>query len=115
MWKLPEKEQVWSAEDVGTGFFAFSPDGNLIASRSGAGGRIDLWSFQKAKLVASFVAVGRTKNNFVAWTPEGYYVATPEAEVLIKGQQGGKDVPTEEFRKVFSRPDVLATALRAKE
>jgi WD40 repeat protein len=58
-----------------------------------------------------------TGADWIAWTPEGYYAATPGGEKLMGWHvNNGPDrlatfYPAERFRKVFYRPDVIKLLL----
>jgi WD40 repeat protein len=59
------------------------------------------------------------RKRWVAWTPSGYYYASPGGEDLIGWQLNhGKDTaadffPASRFRSKFNRPDVIARAVSA--
>jgi len=59
------------------------------------------------------------KKRWVAWTPSGYYVASPAGEELIGWHinngpdRAGDFYPASRFRAKFYRPDLLAKALEA--
>jgi WD40 repeat protein len=97
------------------GRMAFSPDGKYIASCFEATGHVDLWNTEKTSLVLSLVGVGKRGKDFLAWTPEGYYIATPYAESLLTAKQGDKDVPADEFKALFHRPEMVAAKLAGKD
>jgi len=97
------------------GRLAFSPDGKYIASCFEGTGRVDLWNMEKTSLALSLVAVGKRGKDVLAWTPEGYYIATPYPESMLTAKIGDKDVPADEFKALFHRPEMVAAKLAGKD
>ena len=88
---------------------ATSPDGRLLAS-SGRGGTIRLWNWHTGRLIATLATVD-AGNDYVTWTPDGYFVSTPAAESLISVRFGSHVEPVEQYRGRFRRPDIVAERL----
>jgi len=67
------------------------------------------------ELIALFVH--KRDRRWVAWTPKGYYMASPGAESLIgwhvnrSWDQAADFFPADRFRETFSRPDVVKLVL----
>jgi hypothetical protein len=67
------------------------------------------------ELLALFVH--KVNRRWVAWTPKGYYMASPGAESLIgwhvnRGwDEAAQFYPVDRFRKQFNRPDVIKLVL----
>ena len=56
-------------------------------------------------------AVATGPDDYVFWTTEGYYCATPKAEKLINVNSGGIKKPVAPYRALFRRPDLVARKL----
>lgn len=88
-------------------------------SRYLAGGSADMtvriWTSDRDLPLLSLYAEER--RDWIAWTPEGYYAASPEGERLMGWlvHQGPEQLatfyPASQFRKTFYRPDVLGRLL----
>jgi len=92
-----------------------SPDGRLLLSASNDL-TLRVWDPDRDwPLVSLFVA----GDEWVAWTPEGYYAASPGGETLIGWHvnNGLKAMasyyPASQFRKTLYRPDVIERLLEA--
>jgi WD40 repeat protein len=91
-----------------------SPDGRYLLVARGHQA-LDLYRIDgKPELLLNVLAVGR---DWVVWTPQGYYAATPGGERLIgwkvpHGHDRAADFyPAEQFRKQMYRPDVIRLVL----
>jgi WD40 repeat protein len=92
-----------------------SPDGRYVLS-----GCVDqvlrVWDPERDDPLLSLFVSG---NDWVAWTPEGYYAASPGGEKLMGWQvNNGLDAlgtfyPAEKFRRSLYRPDVIRRLLEA--
>jgi WD40 repeat protein len=78
-------------------------------------GTVRLWKPGREEPVFSFLRVGE---DWLFWTPEGYYTCSPNGEGLIAWKinddspQGYRVVGPEQFRKRFYRPDLFRHLLR---
>lgn len=93
----------------------FSADGRIIVVAYGDGTiRWLRWSDGK-ELLAVFI--NRKTREWVAWTPSGYYMASPGGENLIGWQvnrgwaQAADFFPVSTFAKDYARPDVVERVL----
>ena len=93
----------------------FARAGNLIVGAYGDGTvRWHRWSDGK-ELLALFV--DKDTKRWVAWTPSGYYMASPGGEDLIGWQvnrgwsQPADFFPASRFRDRFNRPDIVQLVL----
>jgi WD40 repeat protein len=106
-WDRPAPGDAWGVN--------MSADGRLIVAAFGDGTvRWRRWS-DGEEVLAMFVDVGDRR--WIAWTPSGYYMASPGAEDLIGWQvnrgwdQPPDFFPASRFRDRFSRPDIVRLAL----
>jgi hypothetical protein len=98
-----------------TGLWAIAPSpGDRYLLAGGIDQTLHVWApDQEQPLVSLFVA----GSDWVAWTPEGYYAASPGGEKLVgwlvsRGpEQLATFYPVEQFRKTFHRPDVVRRLL----
>jgi WD40 repeat protein len=78
-------------------------------------GTLMLWIEGRDQPVLSFLAVGE---EWMFWTPEGYYTCSPNGENLIawkihdNSPHGYRIVGPEQFRKKFNRPDMFRHLLK---
>jgi hypothetical protein len=108
--------QRWQMTVPGTAWGTnFSADGRLLVGAFGDGTiRWHRWS-DGQELLALFV--DRATKRWVAWTPTGYYMASPGGEDLIgwhvnRGWDQQADFfPASRFRDRFNRPDIVQLVL----
>ncbi len=90
-----------------------SPDGRFLLSAS-RDQTVRIWDAEHDNPLLSLYVVGEA---WIAWTPEGYYAASPGGENLISWQGGnaleqvGKFALAGRFYKSFYRPDVIKLLL----
>jgi WD40 repeat protein len=102
IYKLPgHTDTVWG--------LAPSPDGRYLLSASGDQ-TLEIWNIQRYELVVSLFFAG---DEWIAWTPQGYYAASVAGESLMGWQvnhgpeQMASFYPASQFHKTFYRPDVI--------
>jgi hypothetical protein len=92
-----------------------SPDDRYLLSAS-TDQTLRIWSPTRDEPLLSLFFAG---DEWVAWTPEGYYAASAGGEQLVGWQvNNGPDqlasfYPASQFRKTFYRPDVIKRLLEA--
>ena len=110
-------EQIWEQSTPGGAAWGvnLSADGHIIVVAHGDGTiRWHRWS-DGNELLALFV--DRKSKAWVAWTPTGYYIASPGGEDLIgwhlnRGWNQAADFfPASRFRARFNRPDIVRLVL----
>jgi WD40 repeat protein len=109
-------KQIWSVATPGTAWgLNLARSGDLVIAAFGDGTiRWYRWSDGK-ELLALFVY--KPDLRWVAWTPIGYYMASPGGEDLIgwhinRGWEQAPDFfPASRFRDRFNRPDIVQKVL----
>ena len=107
LWQVPLPGVAWGVN--------LAADGRIVAAAYGDGTiRWHRWS-DGQELLALFV--NAKDRRWVAWTPTGYYMASPGAEDMIgwhvnRGWEQQADFfPASRFRDKFNRPDVVRLVL----
>ena len=107
MWKRPVPSIVWGVN--------ISADGRkMVAAYADGTVRWHRWSGGQ-ELLALFV--DKSTKAWVAWTPSGYYMASPGGEDLIGWQvnrgweQPADFFPASRFRDKYARPDIVQRVL----
>jgi WD40 repeat protein len=115
-----EGKELWSAAAPCTTWaVAVSPDG-MLGAAAYADGTIHWYRMDTGKELLAFFPHS-DKKHWVAWTPSGYYDASPGAEDLIgwhlnRGLDKAPDYyPASRFRSAYYRPDVVALVLSAMD
>jgi WD40 repeat protein len=110
--------QRWQIDAPGQAFAVnISGDGHTVVAALGDG-TIRWYDIQDGREKLAFFPHADRKR-WVAWTPSGYYQASPGGEDLIGWHLNhGKDAagdffPASRFRAKFNRPDVVARAISA--
>jgi WD40 repeat protein len=108
--------ELWNRASHGTVWAVNIPrDGRLVIAAYGDGTIRWHRLSDGQELLALFVHA--KDRRWVAWTPKGYYMASPGAESLIgwhvnKGwQEASQFFSVDRFREQFNRPDIVKLAL----
>jgi uncharacterized caspase-like protein len=110
LWRREVPGVVWAVNITG--------DGRMVVAAYGDG-TIRWHRMDDGRELLAFLVLG-DKRNWVAWTPEGFYAATPGAHGALQWHvnrgpdAAGETVPVSEIRKL-SRPDALALVLQELE
>lgn len=107
LWQKPVPGAAWGV--------TISRNGKLVAAAYGDGSIRWHRLSDGEELLALFVHA--RDRRFIAWTPEGYYAASPGADDLIgwhvnRGYEAAPDFyPASAFGGTFNRPDIVKAAL----
>jgi len=105
--------RTWNTQRGAWISLAFSPDGRYLLTRD-ADRALRVWSLKQDDPLLSLVYL---KDDWIAWTEEGYYAATPGGERIMGWTvDNGIDkspsfFPAERFRKKLFRPDIIKLVL----
>ena len=109
-------QQVWSKASQGTLWGVNIPrDGKVVVAAHGDGTIRWHRLTDGEELLALFVHA--KDRRWVAWTPRGYYMASPGAETLVGWHVNGgwneaaQFYPVSQFREQFNRPDIVKLVL----
>ncbi len=96
-----------------------SPDGRFLASAS-EDKTVRIWSLERGGDVEPLLSLVATLDgHWIAWTPRGFYAASPSGDDIIgwhvnRGDDVAADFYTAyQFRKRFYRPDVIRHVVEA--
>lgn len=111
-WMTSGGSEVWGVNH--------SADGNLIVTANDDGTIRWYRASDGVELLAFFVHV--PDKRWIAWTPSGYYAASPGGEDLIGWHVNGKSwidtpsfFPASLLREKFYRPDIVQLVLKTKD
>jgi hypothetical protein len=94
---------------------ALAAKGNVLA-RSSMMGMLELWDVARQRTLATFQILPPEKpteasSDWIVYTPEGYYEASPGAAKFIRWSANGQLFLAAPFEKMFHRPDLVEKAL----
>ena len=122
LWDVETRKLKWSIPITIPARVPFLADGKLVAIY-GQHYAIELRDARDGKLLVSLLTMpgvgqanekGETAPEWIAFTPEGYYSASPGAARYIRWRVGDKLLPAETYTKEFNRPDLVQKALQVK-
>ena len=97
--------------------FSFADRGSLIFTSS-QDGTVRVWVSGRPEPLFGFLQIG---DEWLVWTPEGYYSCSPNGERLIAWKVDGdtpgsyRIVGPDQFRKTFYRPDLFPHLFRERD
>jgi hypothetical protein len=102
--------QTFQGHTSSVSAIAFGPGNNFLVTASWDG-TTTIWRPGRDRPVFSFL---HARDEWILWTPEGYYTCSPGGEYLIAWKIDDPDAPhgyrivsPEQFRKMFRRPDLF--------
>jgi len=110
LWRRAVPGTVWAVN--------ISGDGRLVVAAHGDG-TIRWYRMDDGRELLAFLPLADRKN-WVAWTPEGFYAATPGAHGVLRWHVNrgwnapGETVPVSDI-PLLRRPDILSLVLQEKE
>lgn len=119
LWNVASGRSERTIKDLGgtVRAVAHTPAG-LVMAVSGEDGTITLWSGATGRrLVTLLILPGnqsQSSTEWIAYTPDGYYDASPGAEKFIRWRAGNEIHPAAQYRSAFHRPGLLRKALSGK-
>ena len=105
-------DDIWSV--------AFSPDGKTLVSGS-ADQTVRLWDVSPASCKPLLAIFAGLDNEWVAWTPQGYYTSSANGDKYIGWRVNQGDDKQAQFfsaaqyKERFYRPDVVAEFLKSRD
>lgn len=109
-WSLRRNFSSWEDETE------ISQDGRLVVGHN-AEGTFTIYEVTSGRPLLTLVALFpfdalKSKPEWIAYTPEGYYTGSENAARYIRWRVGDKLLPAEAYAKEFHRPDLVQKALQ---
>ncbi|MFL5244801.1 MAG: WD40 repeat domain-containing protein [Gemmataceae bacterium] len=120
LWDPRHGTQMHVLEDIAgeVTCIAFSPDGKKLATGN-RDGWIRTWEVRTGRPLVTLQVLPtikplRGKKDWIAFTPTGYYNASPGAARFIRWRDGQRMLPAKALAERFRRPDLVVNALKIK-
>ena len=112
LWKIDSRKCVQTLRGHAAGIVSvhYGPEGEIIISTS-TDGTAKVWQVKDGALLATFAAGARGTDDFLAWTPEGYFVGTARGQDVVSVRKESGVYPLGQYRENFYRPDIVAERL----
>jgi len=97
---------------------AFAPDGKKLAAGN-HDGWVTVWQAATARLLATLrilppANLVAASKEWITFTPEGYYAASPGATKFIRWREGDRVLPARAYAATFRRPHRVARSLHLR-
>ena len=117
-WDIETGKQVWhlTTQENLLSHASFSLDGRMmvVADNDHTIKIRETHTGQTLLTLATFLPDKSGPFEWIAFTPEGYYSASPGAERFIHWRVGDKLLPADAYAKEFNRPDLVQQAMQTK-
>lgn len=91
---------------------AFSPNGEKVVSGSNDG-MIKIWNPNTGEVFATLI--GFINGEWVTYTPDNYYVASPTGDQYVSFRIGNKVYDFEQYASIYKRPKIVAKILSGED
>ena len=73
------------------------------------------YEVETAEHLLTILPLPTGRYEYIAWTPEGYYMGSREGEIVLSVKVGEDYVPVEEYRDELKRPEMVAGKLAGEQ
>jgi WD40 repeat protein len=91
---------------------AFGHDGHQVISAS-SDGTLRFWNPQTGELVATLI--GFDDGEWVAYTPDNYYVSSPKGDQYVTFRVGNKVYDFAQYASIYKRPEIVAKIIKGAD
>lgn len=117
VWQLSTGNQLKSFQrPQKSGSLFFLPGSRILASANRGSG-VEFWDTASERLVLTVydyrtLLPELSKDLHIAYTPQGYYTATPREHSMVTWRVGDKLYPASSYSREYYRPDLVQATLR---
>lgn len=106
------------AHPVGVSSVVFTPDGRRLIT-GGLDGTVRVWDASTGKLLAIMRVLPRGRdtrasNDWITYTPDSFYIATPGAERYMAWVVGDRPYPLSAYKDHFNKPLAIGKAVSGR-